>query len=367
MFVQMWTPDFKRRGTLPAFSGKGTITLNGLGSFEVTVDGADPAWARFGPGWRVTIHDERTGQIFHSGIPEQIKRSRTTRDDVTLICVDEMHVLADMVTLPSPGKDSGAQDRAFWQAEGPAGNVIRDLVRAQIGPTAHKDYQARHLDIPAPTAVGKTVKVQTRYRNLLEEVAELAGAGGLNVRVTHTGMGQRLDITQGRDLRRRVRLSEDTDSLSGFELEERAPQVTEVIVGGVGDGANRKLWRVTGDRGEWGRNIVRFEDRRATSDATEGRQAGEEIIRENQAKTSVTLDVVEPPQMRYGEAWQLGDTITVDLADGGHVTDVVTEIEYEWGPTGRTITPTIGDPDSDPYLKKITDLARKLRDLQRST
>ena len=62
MFVQMWTPDFKRRGTLPALSGKGTITLNGLGSFEVTVDGADPAWARFGPGWRVTIHDERTSE-----------------------------------------------------------------------------------------------------------------------------------------------------------------------------------------------------------------------------------------------------------------------------------------------------------------
>ena len=42
MFVQMWTPDFKRRGTLPALSGKGIITLNGLGSFEVTVDGQTP-------------------------------------------------------------------------------------------------------------------------------------------------------------------------------------------------------------------------------------------------------------------------------------------------------------------------------------
>lgn len=361
----MWSPNFERRGLLPALAGKGTIELDGLGSFEVTVNGADEAWHRFGPGWRVSIHED-DGTFFHSGIPERVKTSRTTKDEITLTGPDEMHVLADMITMPSPVKDGGAQDAAFWQRTGQASQVIRDLVAAQIGQTAHPDYRAPHLTIPTADPLGAEIKVQTRYRNLLEEVAELAKAGGVHVRVTHTGSGRRFEVFEGRDLSRRVRLAEDTDSLTGFELDEVAPKVTEVIVGGVGEGATRKLWRVQGEEGEWGRNIVRFEDRRATSDASEGRQAGEAVLQDNSGTTSVSLDVVEPPQMRYGQAWRLGDTITAQLADGLTVTDVVTRIDYEWGPHGRTIRPTIGDPDDDPFEKKIKDLGRKLRDLQRS-
>lgn len=343
MEAVIFTQDYKRRGVLPVLSGKLTMRHNGVHDFELVINGNHPGWRRFTPGWRVRIEDH--GQVLASGWVTKIEESyQAGVTDVTMLGVSDEAWLAATVTLPDPSKPPTEQTaEAYYKAKGPAETVIRDLIGRQIGPQAHPGFR-RPLALTTDHGTGHQVTINTRYKNLLEEVQALARAGGVSFRIVQYGADRTstLEFVDRQDLSRAVRLTEKNGTVAGFVLSRQAPEVTGVIVAGQGQGKARNIRYVTGNASDWGVQVVEFRDRRDTDDPAELTQAGTERLTEGQESASVTLKTMDRPGYVFGRRFMLGDTITVDLGQGRKVVDVVQTAEIEWSESGRQVTLQVG-------------------------
>jgi hypothetical protein len=213
--------------------------------------------------------------------------------------------------------------------------------------------------------------LETRFKTPLEEAQTLAkGKLGFRTRLdtTVTPAQPRFEVFTGRDLSRAIRLSEINGALGDFTLEQEAPTVTGALVGGQGEGAARFIRYRTGNKNAWGAYGLAFIDGGQTSDPTELEKSGDDALTDGQEKAAITVDVNDTPVRRFGTHYGLGDTITVELADGIKITDVVQSAEISWDEHGRTVKLTVGptgdELDAPGWVKKARSLEKQLRTLQ---
>lgn len=365
----MYTPDFQRRGVLPTIGGKAVLRNNDVSTFSLDVNGADLISSRFEKGWRIAIHDE--GRQLIAGAPNKIGRSlKAGVHDLALSGVDDMVWLKNMITLPSPGNvpDNQNQD-SYYKATGPADTLIYDLTRKHAGQDALAAYK-RPLSVSQPAGTGKSLTVNSRFKSLLEEVQSLALQARLVTNFEQDDQLQQtvMTIGTGANLARAIRLTETNGGLTDWDMSEDAPTVTEVLVAGQGEGAARTLKLVTGNTNDWGFRGLQFQDRRDTDALDELIQAGEETLDEGRAKSAITLEIGETQNKRFGEHFWLGDTITVQLADGAEVTDIVQAAEITWDANGRTTKLTIGpvldEQDAPRWVPLVKHLTKQIKALQ---
>lgn len=376
MQVLMRDPALHRRGVLPALEVKAIDRCNRLGAWSVTVNGNDRRWERFTEGWGVLIQDDAwtmSGPAVE--ITEQASESSRERT-VTIKGVDDKTVLDDSLTIPNPEEGATGKGTDLWRGEGVGETIIRRLINEQVGPDAPDDYRIPTLVLEPDRGRGETITVSTRWRNLLEEVTEQAEAAGLVFRVVQDGHSLVVRFGQGRDLTRAVRLTRHNGGVGQYTLSRYAPDATEVIVGGLGSGATRKMWRVPGDTAPWGRRITRFVDRQSTADENEMQQVAEEELKKGEAKSSVTFDARDIATAKFGHHFETGDRITVDLDDytpdseqtARRVSDTVQIAELTWNASGRDVRLQVGpEPDETKLNQASGELVALVKKLSSQT
>lgn len=363
----MYTPNYERRGILPALSGEVVLRNNDVSTFSLDVDGGDLLASRFERGWRVVIEDE--GEMLLCGEANKIgTEPKAGVRDLTVSGKDDMVWLQNMISLPEPDKLPDNQGvAAYYKAKANSGQLITDLVRTHIGQSAPTGYK-RPLWVE-PSTLGGVASINSRFKPLLDEVATLA-QGVLNVRMTQDDEAQRtvMTVAEGRDKSRAIRLTEDNNGLDDWNMDQDAPDVTQVLVAGQGEGEARTLKLVKGNDNDWNFWALRFQDRRDTDELDQLIQAGEETLDEGREKSTISLGVQETDNKRFGRDFWLGDTITVQLADRAVVSDVVQSARIKWGPEGRTVELTVGpvldEQDAPRWVPLVRKLMREVRALQ---
>ncbi len=236
---------------------------------------------------------------------------------------------------------------------------MRRLVNEQIGPSAPADYKVANLTIAPDLARGKSVSVSERFTNILEVLQAQATAATLLFTVRQTGRDLQFRVGEARDLTKAVRLTRHNGAVGKYRTEASAPEATEAIVGGVGSGATRKMWRVANPVGEWGRRVTKFVDRQSTSSETELQQAAENELENKGEKASVTFEANDIPRLRYGRDYVVGDKITVNL-DESLIQDTLQVAEMSWDEKGRVTKMQVGPVADESKLNPSTGVVLDL-------
>lgn len=356
MRVLMHDKNLQHRGSLPVISGSAVIRSNDVSTWSITVNGNDPRSDRFEPGWGIQVFDQFHNQLL-SGPATSIKVSTSADSKTRTLNISGLSddvFLMDSLVIPNP--EEGAEANAdLWKASGAAETVMRKLVNEQIGPGAPDDYRVEPLRVLTDQKRGKNVSLSERFTNILEVLQEQATAGELLFTARQNGREIEFQVSESRDLTRAVRLTRRNGAVGAYDSERSAPDATETIIGGVGSGSTRKLWRVANPVGDWGRRVTTFVDRQSTSDSNELQQAAETELENKGEKASVTFEAHETKRLKYGRDFLVGDKITVDL-DGSKIQDILQIVEMSWDSTGRKLNMQVGPVGDDSKLNKSSGL-----------
>lgn len=360
--VLMRDENYRPRGFLITSKVEMMRRLNRPDTFIVNVSAESAQQAtRLREGWGLVVQD---GDFRVSGVITQF--FRTAKDanlEVEVTCVSELAFLGDRLTYPDPSHAENQQAAARWSDRGPAETVIKNLVSNNLGPTALKHRRVPALAVAPSQGRGGDASVDTRLKNLLDVVEPMATAANLRMNVLFSPGGLVFDTIPGRVLSRRVRLSWVSGEVIGWEMTDRAPSVTAVIVGGQGEGADRRLdSRQSID--SWQRRIEVFKDRRDTDDVNALEKAANEELRKGISERIMKVTVQESETRKFGVAFDVGDTITLDVAQNVTPYDSkIIEAKIVWTDDMRTVELTAGALDLTLSQERIERLRREIAQL----
>jgi hypothetical protein len=172
-------------------------------------------------------------------------------DNLTFVGFTDEILLSELA-FPDPSADvSTTGASTFAQTNdvrsGPAETALKGYVSANIGPAA-SIVRRRYpfLNIPATTGLGAPGVWKARFHNLLELCRQIAVYGGLSFRVAQSAPGEVTLYVWEPAQRLDVRFGVKAHNLTTAVLTYRAPNMTEGVIGGQGEGAARVFTRRTG-------------------------------------------------------------------------------------------------------------------------
>lgn len=360
------------------------IKLNEVGSASFTAP-ADPDLVDLveTPGNRVCLI--RDGAVVCSGPIEQTTYSwdasssgSTEPGELTCSWADNLAYLGWRVTYPDPVHEINAQATNYWAA--PANQsaeiTMRQLVNSNAGAGAIARRQIPKLILSPVNNVGTTipVAVQTRLEVLTDILRTLAYAGGnLGFRINDTFTNLVFEVYRPTDRSKQVVFSKRLRNLTNLQINPQAPTATAVLIGGSGTGSGRAfLERTSSTDAGWGR-IEKFVNQATDSTALVLQQAGDQALADGAYTPGVQATAVDTPDQRYGDAYQLGDRVSVEKATGDLLTDVVTAVHLTATPQdGVLISPTIGASSTGSssaagaVVAALRDLEDRISQLERS-
>ena len=377
--AKLYDPGFVHRGPLPLEGGKVVLRNNDISTFLLDIDTSTEQWenitAQYGDmkAWHVQLFDSRSEDVpLMAGTinSDTVGRGEYPTAQWSGRC--HLDYLDGMITLPNPSRAADNQtDGSHYKANGAASAVIHNLVRshrADRSPTRPEFRTPLQVDSTVPS-FGGNVRIETRFKPLLEEVQQLAKTGGTIFGTTMDNAGAvRFVQSVPTDRSRYIRLAEDNDALGEWSMERTRPEVTKVLVAGQGEGDARTLILVEGNENDWGVNRLVFQDRRDTDELADLQQAGEDTLLDNAETATISLDLVDTPDMEFGKDFHIGDIVTVQLADGATIVDGVQEVELDYTAQGRTGKVTVGptgeEHEPDALVKLVKDLRARIRALE---
>lgn len=301
--------------------------------------------------------------------------SQSAEDPVgewTFTGVSDLIHVKDGQAFPSPAvADPGAQTKDNDVRTGARETLLHAYVNANIGPAAPSPWQIDTLTMGTDQGRGGSGTFSPRFQNLLELCQQITAGTELWFDVRQDGDSLVFVTGVGEDRTGEIRMDLDNQQLDQMETGLGAPQVTDVVVAGQGEGKNRTvLWR-SSDPSEWGRRIRLFKDQRQTNDLTELQQAGDDELAAG-GSTVHSLKVTPSDEVAgtYGVTWAVSDRVTVVLGDtevparvNGAVIAVVD--------TAVHLAVTIGDDTATDWEsgvdQSISGLQSRVSNLERNT
>ena len=279
------------------------------------------------------------GVVFRSGPVFAFERENSWEADMlTVSGVDDMVFLRNRLAHPQPSKAAPPYDgQAYDLRTGSASQVMAQFVDANAGPGAVPARQVPGLTVPAPAAMGPTVKVSARYQNLFDLITRTANRAKLGVEIRD------LVFTVFQPTGPAAVFSVELGTLAGWVSLREAPSVNYVYVAGGGVGAARLIREYENSESvaEWGR-VESFDDRRDTTDTAELDEAGFEVLAEGAPTPEVDLQALNTPSQSFLTDWQLGDRATATV-DGDTITDTIRQVTITLeGNTPPLVVPVIG-------------------------
>jgi len=329
------------------------VELNGPGHWSMTLPAEDPVVQALAlPGAGIVVNGP-DGQLF-SGPVEPFSREQTQADVQGMIAfqgVSDSALLWDVPILPNPAVDANAQTLDAYVVTGAAETVLHTAVNAQIGPgaiAAQRGALADLIVMGADLGRGSSRTLRSRFDVLGEKLAELAKLDGLGFRIVQVDDGLEFQTYAARDMTGYVRFDMDNDTLARISYEVAPPGVTDVLVAGQGEGADRQIIvrnsvESLAAADEWGRRKRVWKDQRNTDVTAELQQAGDELLAESgftQALTKlIPADTVG--ELEYGRDWLVGDRVAVVIGDT-EVETTVTGAVIAIGQSGVLVGARIG-------------------------
>ena len=254
----------------------------------------------------------------------------------------------------------------------PPENQATDTIEGD-GETVMKHYVRRNcLDIPGmefPDLIvapnqhrGPTIKWQSRYKNLADELEEISRLTNLGWNISpDLNLGKWIfDIYNGRDfsvsqnINPPVIFSPDFDNVKGQEfIDSLIGFGNYAIVAGQGEGVDREIIML-GSKGTGLDKHVIFVDARDIENPTDLPARGERKLGEHQRALSFQSGIFPTGPFEYEKDWDVGDIVTVQNKDWGLTMDVrITEVEEVYEASGFKLNVAFG--------KSLPTLSQKLK------
>lgn len=351
-------------GQLSAFTEADFIPRwNGVGTWRMKIPSVVPGAELFGPGCGISVALPE-GQTFSGQMTRMLKRKSSDDLGGTLEVagVEDTAILGFRTVFPVPTQPATSQTAAAtYNLSAPAETVARTIARKNIGPEAISGRKITNLAFTPDNALGPTTAISSRFDNLLELTQRILLPTNLGFSIKFEPGGYRYDVKEARDLSMDFKFSEAKGNLNGWEFNRYAPQITQAIVAGQGEGTARNIQIFndpTSPQTQWGFFIEQFVDRRDTNVMAEMQQAAWEAFEAMNQGFSLTIEPLDTDNIKFGRDYLLGDKITVEV-DGIEYIDTITEVKYEYRPETVRITPTIGNAE----LFRKLDMYRVLQQL----
>ena len=282
-------------------------------------------------------------------IIEEITRSEGT-DTVSVKGYTLSGILRRRICVPPSSSDeSYGYDRIISDAE----SVMRHYVENNV---ISPESSSRKMDCVALEETNghrgrESVPWSARFEQLDELLASIGVYCDAGYALVPDFASGKLVFTflPGRDRTgadgARVTFGVHMGNVTGTSVTENAQQARNAaIVGGAGEDENRMILTVCpgGETGLARREL--FVDAGSRDDAQELSEEGERRLAEKAVTETIRADVIETPSCRYGEAWDLGDLVTV-VAQGAKMNARITQVQ-ESHEAGRAVRleATFGDP-----------------------
>lgn len=365
--ASVFEKNMTRSENLPVLGGSAVVRNNAVSTFVLDIDGNSDLWADFvgdhdPRGYHVRIQDDGA-DILSGIILEYDTKSKDRTRTITLSGQCHLFYLDSFITLPSPDRAVDNQTaRSHYQDSGPAGTIINTMVNRHRGQGSIAENRTPLRTDSNLIFPGGNATIRSRYENLLEVAQDAALAGNVRFSTAIRDGVIRFIVDEPTDRHRDIRLKEQNNALTAYELTEAAPTATRALVAGQGEGSNRLVKLVEEpEPNPWGVDILTFIDRRDTDDEDELVEAGESTLADNVAGASVNLTAADLPGLQYGRDFIVGDKITAQLEGGVPVVDALQRAELNWSETGRTVDLHVGPYLEETSESKTLDLVRKLR------
>lgn len=347
-----------------------------------TMTGAGLAPCPLGKGAEIIVY--RGEEPYLSGYVTEIEDSFDAASgiyDWTVEGQDDLGKLERRVIYPDPSNADVQWDREY-SAEGSAADVLLDLIRRNIADLA--DLPERRivtLTTHDKEGVGENVTVAAEYDTLLDFVLDQLSDGKLGIRAVWNGEtgSSEIQIYLPEDVSLNVIFSVEAGSLAGWTRTRTAPKGNVLLVTGCEVKENDEEESAEDESSEdapkfyqtvivideesvreWGRyelkidhgDIKRIEEKDEDtgevtyqesweSVAERLRQAALTDLENNSAEDGYELTITELDRMQYKKHWDLGDTVSVRIADTEFLAPIK-EIKVTYAEGIETVTPSVG-------------------------
>lgn len=330
-------------------SVEGTVRFDNISDFEITVKAThNRLGAMLTPGNKLSLRFR--DQVLIAGpIREHRGSGPGPSNTFTFGVEDHFRILRNYLVFQVPGGTMAQQANAYnYTITGNMETVFKDIVQKNIGSRGWEPI------IIAPNLNrGATVTSSARMATVYNELFPLLEERGLGAKVTMTTAGLVVDVYQP-GVYAGPKLTEQSRIIRKWKYDLKAPDVTNVIIGGGGEGTAR-IFQERYDvirQDLWGDQIEVFRDARDTSNITVMRERGDETLFDGAGETSLEVQFGETNEFKFGgtSGVQVGQVVTAEVAGGAvSVTDILREVDFSWdaqdgleikGQIGRKVHPT---------------------------
>jgi hypothetical protein len=364
--IEVWdgtSTPFVKAGRIGSYTSSEVILRhNQVGSWRFTLALTDGGVNLFtAAGRRVTI-DYRGTRIM-SGPAFGIRRARNgNTDDVEVYGYDDLIWLNRRLAFPNPLATFPADGVGFTQP------TVRDAI-TDDAETMIKYWVTRNcvtrlavpgLSVATNLARGAVRTYGPRWETVLEACARIADITGLGLRVTQVAGELSFDVYESAT--QPVRLSRSLGNLRDWEFTSEGPKKTRNVIGLDGEDAARRymLSKLTSSETGWG-ITESFYDSSGDTDA-ERYEQGLDDLEENVPTYSFTVVPRDTESMRFGETYNLGDTVTTELLPSVTLTDKVRQVTItDSVENGVDVQPVVGDLGAAERASAVYLELRRLR------
>ena len=259
------------------------------------------------------------------------------------------------ITIPP---DLSAYDTVNAEAE----TVLKHYVDNNIVNPTDADRKIDIVSTATDQARGDTIRWQSRYKKLHEELEEISKATGLgwNIYLDFAEMEwvfevyEGVDRTSGQSVNPPVIFSPEFDAIEILEFMDSDIDFRNVgYTAGQGEGADREVLEVGTSSGLDRREV--FFDARDVEETLDLQSRGEQRLSDHEQDKYLSGRILEESPFIYKEDYDLGDMVTVQNKDWGVTLDTrITEITEIYEPAGFRIDAVFGNK-APTFIDKVKD------------
>ena len=370
--VYLKTPEGKRGACLNDVTSI-DITLRWNTVTKWTLTGSGLSACPIGKGDEIVIF--RAEEPYLSGFVTAIEDSfdaKTGIYDWTVDGEDDLGKLSRRVIYPDPASDTVQPPDSTYSDTGYFSDVLLNVIRRNAGSGADlSPRRMKTLAAASPEHLGETVTVSSDYGVLLDFIMEQISDGAFGIRsVWDAASGvSTVEIYRPNDVSSTVVFSVEAGSLSGWSRKRTAPKANVILAVGQeiedAEGTGTGVWQTAAVMDSdsikaWGRRelYVKHSDIRRIVEKDESgtviyeepwsgvqerlEQAALNDLITNAGQDGYELDIVELDLMSYRKHWDLGDIVTVRIADV-EMTAPIMEIKVSYSGGIETVKPAVGE------------------------
>jgi hypothetical protein len=328
-------------------SVEGTLRFDDASEFEITVKASHNRLPEMlTPGTRMALF-LRGENVCQGPIRTQEGSGPGNNTTFTFGVEDNFRILKNFLVFQVPGGNMAAQSGAYnWTETGNIESVFKHMVELNLGTRG-----VEPVTVAPNLNRGGTITSSARMATVFNEMFPLLESKGLIAKVTSTPAGLVVDVVEPGTFANK--LTESSRIIRKWRYKLEAPDVTNVIVGGGGQGTAR-VFKERWDAARhtlWGDHIEVFRDARDTSVTATLNDRGDETLFDGAGTTSLEVQLGETKSFKFGgpTGLKVGQIVTAEVANGlVSVTDTLREIEFSWnvddglelkGIIGRKVAP----------------------------